>query len=518
LSLKSHEALLVFNPINMKILFCSLIFTLFSCLLHSQVHLDKNRDHSWMMGSTLFFTLNFDVEKDTLIIESIDDIDFKYHQSNAAMCDTAGNLLFYANSAIVNDISHQRMEGGEALVPGVQGTVGGSNFPQTVMALPFPDNPGQFFIINQDGLFGWPKGWSGAGTHLYAAHVDMEQNNGLGAVVEAQQTIIEDTLALGFITASRHANGRDWWIISPEHHNNQYHRSLLDPSGVHWVGKQVVGDSVPEALGMSVFSPDGSMYVRFSTLSYDDGAYIHLYDFDRCTGLLSNPRVIFIPIGDFGGIAISPNSRYLYLSMAWTVTQYDLWADNIAASLDTVAVYDGYVSLQPTFLGEPQLGPDNRIYMAALGSNDVMHYIDKPNLAGEACDVRQHAIQLPTTNFATPPNFPYFRLGALPGSPCDSLGMPTPVEKPAAPASLNIQVFPNPAQDVIHLSFPEGSLHEEVDLVMHDAVGRKVKRFRLNRGQINVQLDVSDMPAGMYTLAMHTLERGFWGTTLIIGD
>ncbi len=439
-----------------KEIFLSILSTCFLFNLIAQIPLDKHRDRVWVMGSSIFFSVSFDKSDNDREVELINNIDFDFHSSNSSMCDSNGNLLFYTNGAIVNDVSHQRMLNGGALLPGIQGTVGGSSFPQTVISLPFPNNLEKYIIINQDVKFGWPEGWSGAAPHLYHAVIDMSLNNGLGAVIDSHRVIIEDTLAYGFVTAARHANGRDWWILSPEHNNNIYNRSLLDPSGVKLIGQQVLGDSVPEALGHAVFSPDGSIYARFSTISYDDGAYIHLYDFDRCTGLLSNPKVIFIPIGDFGGIAISPNSRYLYLSMAWTVTQYDLWSDDVATTLDTVAIYDGYVSPQPTFLGEPQLAPDNRIYMAALGSNNVLHYINKPNLAGDACEVKQHAVQLPTTNFSTPPNFPFFRLGALEGSPCDTLDLPVGINAARVSKSVDFRVFPNPAIDVVNLSSMNG--------------------------------------------------------------
>jgi PKD repeat protein len=50
-----------------------------------------------------------------------------------------------------------------------------------------------------------------------------------------------------------------------------------------------------------------------------------------------------------------------------------------------------------------------------------MHIINRPNLPGLACDVRQHEIEFPYP-YGNTPVFPNHRLGPLDGSPCDTLG------------------------------------------------------------------------------------------------
>lgn len=52
------------------------------------------------------------------------------------------------------------------------------------------------------------------------------------------------------------------------------------------------------------------------------------------------------------GVAVSPNDRYLYVSSWIYMYQFDLWASNITASKDIVAVYDNVLSgTKPTFWG-----------------------------------------------------------------------------------------------------------------------------------------------------------------------
>ena len=100
-----------------------------------------------------------------------------------------------------------------------------------------------------------------------------------------------------------------------------------------------------------------------------------------------------------------------------------MWADSLATSLDTVAVYDGFQSPFGSYFLLLQLGPDGRIYGNCPNSENVMHAIQYPDRKGDACQVRQHSVQLPTYNAFTMPHFPNYRLGPLDGNPCDTLGL-----------------------------------------------------------------------------------------------
>ncbi len=124
------------------------------------------------------------------------------------------------------------------------------------------------------------------------------------------------------------------------------------------------------------------------------------------------------------GVGFSPNSKYLYFNTNTTLLQYDLEAEDIEASKDTIAVYDGYIStFLPTTFFLQQLAPDGKIYLSCTNTVDVLHVIHNPDEAGQACNMEQHGTQLPTLNLFSIPNFPNYRLGPLDGSPCDTLGL-----------------------------------------------------------------------------------------------
>jgi hypothetical protein len=90
----------------------------------------------------------------------------------------------------------------------------------------------------------------------------MEANNGAGLVSPVNVPLIQDTLQYGAISATRHGNGRDWWIIVPKANSNVYYKVLLSPEGAILSDTQPVGTDVPAQLGQAVISPDGSFYAR----------------------------------------------------------------------------------------------------------------------------------------------------------------------------------------------------------------------------------------------------------------
>ncbi|KGE85080.1 PKD domain-containing protein [Phaeodactylibacter xiamenensis] len=239
-----------------------------------------------------------------------------------------------------------------------------------------------------------------------------------------KELLLSDTLDYGKLSACRHANGRDWWVILPAFNSNLYYRYLLTPSGIDLVGVQEIGEAVPTGLGQALFSPDGTKHIRFNGISEQAGEFTTIYDFDRCTGLLSNFLQFNYPIGGSGGGAfISKNARYLYTSSTTTLYQYDLWAEDIEATRTLVADYDGHLDPLPTTFFQGQLAPDGKIYIASNNGVTSLHVIHNPDADCPDCRIEQHGIELPTFNAFSIPNQPNYRLGPIDGSPCDTLGI-----------------------------------------------------------------------------------------------
>jgi hypothetical protein len=203
---------------------------------------------------------------------------------------------------------------------------------------------------------------------------------------------------------------------------------------------------------------------------------VALFDFDRCTGLLSNPLLIERTTLFNVTATFSPDSKLLYTvdKAMLELLQYDLTATNISATKEVLAVWDGTKdSLNiETIFGLIQQGPDGKIYIWAGGSY-YMHLIDFPNRLGLNCHIRQRAIQLPDISAFPSLYFPNYRLGPIDGSSCDSLGIDNlPValfrydmEDTLSPLQQTFTDLSYYEPDTWHWDFGDGTQSQEKDPV-----------------------------------------------------
>lgn len=233
----------------------------------------------------------------------------------------------------------------------------------------------------------------------------------------------------GTISAVRHANGRDWWMIVFEENTPRYYTMILTQVGISLHHEGEVDSVVLDGLGQAVFSSQGNYLARIDAITLEEGGqFITLYAFDRCDGTIERLATLQEDGGFYAGVTFSPSERYLYADNNLKLWQWDLWAEDIAASKVLIDTFDGFTTPPENFFyttfGPMTIAPDGRIYIVpATGSSKYLHVIDRPDQPGKACRFLQHHIELPTWNARTAPNIPNFRLGPLDGSPCDSLGL-----------------------------------------------------------------------------------------------
>jgi hypothetical protein len=325
----------------------------------------------------------------------------------------------------------------------------------------------------------------------YYSLVDINENNGLGKVIAKNQLIIEDTLQSGDLTAVKHANNTDWWVIVPKRISNEYYKILFTDMGIEQVIEQAIGDTTSywgDGGGQAVFSPDGKLYARYTPP--DD---ISLFDFDRSTGELSNYR--HIPVSDgnafVGGAAISPNSRYLYISAETKFFQFDLQAPDIAASEVLLGEYDGFQSPFATTFFSCQLAPDCKIYCTCSNSADRFHVVHYPDEPGLASGFEQHGLQLATSNAFSIPNFPNYRLGSS-----DPTCVPTSAAEEKAAAAA-VALSPNPASGWVRLASEEG-FRKGAAFSLYDLTGRQLRSWPLSAGGQEQQFPLAGLAEGMY--------------------
>jgi hypothetical protein len=172
-------------------------------------------DYIWPMGyksDTPFeehggVTLSF--FEDTPAVQRF-EINCRLFSGYSSMCNSKGDLILYTNGCAVFDHSHEIVDHGDSinLTPIWRNcpdfsylTVQGGVF------LPWPDDPHRvalFHIRVHDDLQG-----------IDIVYNDLVENDSVWAIAEKDQLLYTIDTPSEYISATRHGNGRDWWILVP---------------------------------------------------------------------------------------------------------------------------------------------------------------------------------------------------------------------------------------------------------------------------------------------------------------
>ena len=416
--------------------------------------------------------------------------------ASGAISDREGRLLFYINGCDVANAAHQIMEGGAGLNAGPVATRNcGSNNGytsgnQSMLILPMDEEDQEYIIFHNTKEFYF----EGDTVIFYGKPqytvVDMTANNGLGRVTLKNHIYMADTTVCGDnLTAVRHANNKDWWIIVMDQDGgDNFYRVLLRDGAVSVEGQQRIGyPRIRTYEGQAGFSSDGRRYFRYSGR---DG--LTVMDFDRETGLFSHVRHMpDRPVGFIQSASFSPNGKYVYIGNGRSLVQVDIEADPF--EVDTVAIWDGTTATwgQPAYFGPMQIGMDCRIYLTPLYCVPYMHVIMSPDEKGVACDVRQHffTFEVPVCNI---PYYPNYRLGT-PYPYCNpDIVVVTSTQQTLSPPSAAAYLYPNPTYDMVTIS---GQNIATVRVI--DTQGR-LQYMGDGGGQNTHRIDMGTWRAGVY--------------------
>jgi PKD domain/Secretion system C-terminal sorting domain len=418
---RSHQPNFLLLMRSFLIIICLLVC---SCSVLAQKH-----DNYWLFGYTgweqgpvgdsigltgMYFDTNYQP-----VFVNREDLFINFLTSKSFICDSMGNIQVSCNADNIYNNFNEVVENGNNLTE--DNCFTGCNYLQGTIILPYPSTNNKYWIFStQKGFATPPNAWL-IYTHLFASLVDMAGNNGHGEVIERKKMILMDTLAANKITAVKHANGRDWWVLGLRDVSNQYFRFLVDPTGIHNMGKISAGINEGLSLGNAIFSPDGTKYARLDDTWVHIPAHLSVFEFDRCSGYLIHLGTDTLPQPSFGGgIAFSHDSRYLWMSKVDGLYQYDLHDPDF---LNTSVFVPHPTPSTSTDLHIAQLGPDGRIYINKGRSTMSLPCINYPHRPTDHADYNMSGYQLLTYSDFTMPNQPWFRLGPVDGSACDTLGL-----------------------------------------------------------------------------------------------
>ena len=465
------------------------------------------RDYVWLFGGsnafiddTNFYRFTLDFNKNPVRISRVKK-DYRIHQNNASIADRNGNLLMYTAGCNISDRLYRPMPNGKINGGFVWDFIckdGDYKIFNGSLFLPSPLDDKKYFLFHKYYEFDSDPSFPGGAVNklLYSA-IDINLNNGYGDVIEKNTVAIQKFLSAGDLTATKHYNNQDWWIVVPGRANDFYYSLLFNNVEVKEIVETQIGLSMNylgDGGSQSCFSPDGT---KFGRMTPSDGLFI--MNFDRSTGKFSN----FINIrtakenNEYSvGVAFSPNSRFIYITTQVDLFQIDTWASDIPSSLTLIDTWDGYVDEQiwEAQFGQMMLAPDCKIYMITRTSNRVMHVIHSPNEKGKACNFEQHGIHLPAWNHASIPNFVNHLLGYEPV--CDSTMTMTWNPFPSEEA---VVCYPNPVQDKIFVELlNRDKLIQSISVL--DMTGKLISHQMYQCINFKELLDLGNLEAGIYLI------------------
>jgi hypothetical protein len=186
-----------------------------------------NRNRNWVVGysPTLVFNFKNDVNIDTLL-KGGPSLSF----GASCISNLQGNLQFFCNGFYVYDNDGWPIDYPDGnwdsincpLGTKLRSYYGGDGFwNQASIILPKKNNS---YYIFTTGMSDWAfDAWKKPDPpfdfrfDVLSYHiVDMDANNGKGKVVERNKILMQEArLSHNRMSAVRHANGRDWWLIKP---------------------------------------------------------------------------------------------------------------------------------------------------------------------------------------------------------------------------------------------------------------------------------------------------------------
>ncbi len=367
---------------------------------------------------------------------------------------------------------------------------------------------------------------------LYYSLINYKANNDSGVVIQ-KNVIVQQAPAFDGLTAVQHGNGRDWWLLFKKWDgigqtgNNLTYRYLINSNGIDPMLSQSTGS--PNSTNLGQFCSN-KMLNKFVFVNLR--GLISIYNFDRCTGLLSSPITIETersgnPYPYYISAAFSPDDSKLYvMSVAYlnqpgqndTLFQFDLTVSNIFSSKQVIAVLPSY----ELGAGIMRLAPNNRIYLTSTDEiasipypdslfttiNTHLSVINYPDSLGAACDFQPYSFYLGgARTYYGLPNNPDYELGAWVGSPCDTLSVglsPSSAGQEGVGGSL--QAWYNSEWNMIHVNASKlkgrtGSLR------LFDMEGRLVFEKKIEviaGGYVTGEIPMNGVANGVYFVNLIT--------------
>lgn len=356
------------------------LYFLFTLLLLSLSAHSQGEANIWYFGGNA----GLDFNSGNPIALTDGQLDTK--EGCATISDSDGNLLFYTDGSTIWNRNHIEMLNGTGLNGHVSST-------QSAIIVPKPADSNIYYVFTVDEFSAFTN------VGLQYSEIDMQLDGGLGGVTAIKNIqLVAPTHEK--VTAVKHSNGIDVWVITHEKDTNNFYTYLVTSSGVNPTPLITSIGTDSHEQGYLKASPDGSKLAIGYSWGGGSGITLELLDFNRTTGEITN--VLSFDRSDIFniyGIEFSQNGDILYVSSSTRISQFDITQPTIIDILSSITVL--YNEVSDNDWGALQYAPDNKIYvtrMAEDGFPDLheLSVINNPEVLGVGCDFQIDVIPLGT--------------------------------------------------------------------------------------------------------------------------
>ncbi len=339
-----------------------------------------------------------------------------------------GKLIIYSDGQTVWDHYHRQARNGTGLY-------GSSTSTQSSLIVPYPGIKNQYIIFSV-------RAGNERKDGLHYSLVTVSDSTALPSV--GQKNVLLESKTTEKLTAIRHANGIDYWIISHLADSNTFVVFLLDAKGItpkHRINAGSKHRSGPiensESMGYLKASPNGKL---IAAAVYGKNRPFEIFDFNDCTGIISKPRNLGNFDGQYG-VSFSPDNTKLYMTGLYPrdgAYQFDLTKEEFPSE-PIYAPGHSKSTDRPIYIsGATQLGPDGKLYVSMMHDDPLdtarLAVIERPNMKIGEAGVSQVGLPSIKSN-------PLF---GLPNFMQHYFNKPSEIYKETVP---DITLYPNPTFD-----------------------------------------------------------------------
>ena len=300
-------------------------------------------------------------------------------EGTAVMSDSAGNLLFYTDGVTVWNRNHDTLLNGSGLLGDYSST-------QSALIIPKPGSLNRYYIFTTQSVENMPLPIPSDAWKLCYSELNMNLDGGLGGITSTKNVVLNYPVQEK-LTAVRHANNQDVWVLAHDMFTNKYLSYWIKPSGVDTIpivsetgtiDDFVNASGFPLSTGYMVASNDGGKIAA----AFGYAGMVDVLDFNKANGLFTLKHTLTLQ--RVYGLAFSPNAKLLYASPDFPVTiqQYNIELNNTTEVMNSsVSVFSNQGFANYAL----QLAPNGKIYGVSFGRTS-MHCIDSPNTLGIGCN------------------------------------------------------------------------------------------------------------------------------------